>query len=227
MLEHPSDLGGRFCAFSVVGLLPAAFAGLDPQALAAAAAAPVDVPTLSDAGRLFAASIGAQPIHVVMAYADRLRPFTQWYKQLWAESLGKESRGPTPITAIGAIDQHSQLQLYLDGPRDKLFTLILPDTSHEPSVPFAASDIPELAYLNGHTMAAVMRETAEATCATLAGHQVPLRVYRGEITPESLAWMMAQQIHETLMVAAYMELDPFSQPAVESGKIRTREALAS
>jgi glucose-6-phosphate isomerase len=226
-LAHPTDLGGRFCAFSLVGLLPAAFAGLDVQALARAASAPIDMQMLSATARQFAASIPAQPIHVVMGYADRLRPFTQWYKQLWAESLGKESRGPTPLTAIGAIDQHSQLQLYLDGPPDKLFTLILPDSAFEPEVPFAPSPIAELAYLDGHHMAAVMRETAEATCATLAAHGVPMRVYRGKLTAHHVAWLMAQYIHETIMVAAYLQLDPFSQPAVETGKIRTREALAS
>lgn len=226
-LEHPATLGGRFSVFSVVGLLPAAFAGLDVQKIYSAmqhAAAHEDASEL-EAASIFAASLPTQPVHVVMGYADCLRPYTQWYKQLWAESLGKGGHGPTPMTAIGAIDQHSQLQLFLDGPRDKLFTVIVPEASGTP-LALAATSIAGMEYLSGHSMQNVMHETAEATVATLSEHGVPLRVLRGALTPESLAALMVRTMRETLFVAAFLGVDPYSQPAVESGKARTRAALA-
>ena len=226
MLEHPPQLGGRFSVFSIVGLLPASYAGLDIAAIHAAAQAHLyaDETLLAHAAWL-AANSREKPIHVIMAYADRLRATTQWYKQLWAESLGKDGAGSTLVTAIGSIDQHSQLQLYLDGPRDKLMSLWLPDVSTE-GTPLPSLPIPGLAYLADHRMGEVMQATAEATVTTLTNAGAPLRVARGVLTPASLAEWMARQMMETLAVALLLEIDPYSQPAVEEGKLLTRKALA-
>lgn len=231
MLDHPAELGGRFSVFSPVGLLPAAFAGLDVAAIAHAAQETVqqllstqDAQLLQHATWL-AANVWHKPMHLLMAYADRLRPATQWFKQLWAESLGKDRRGSTPLTAIGAIDQHSQLQLYLDGPRDKLITLWLPTTAGA-GVALPDMGLAGVAYFTGHTMGDVMQATSEATATTLAKAGVPLRVARGVLTPVSLARWFARQMLETLLVAILLEVDPYSQPAVEEGKRLTRAALA-
>lgn len=230
MLEHPATLGGRFSVFSTVGLFPAAYSGLDIAALAEEARRTrthyLQAPhaMLLSHAAWFAANLPEKPMHVLMAYADRLRPSTQWYKQLWAESLGKQGAGPTPITAIGALDQHSQLQLYLDGPRDKLMTLWLPEVST------LGAELPKLAiagldYLAGSRMGQVMQATAEATVTTLTKARVPLRVARGDLTPQSLAAWMMRSMLETLAVAALLEVDPYSQPAVEEGKHLARAAL--
>lgn len=228
-MDHPSELGGRFSVFSAVGLLPAAFAGFDVHAITNAAQSlwegwrkreNIHLETAA----IYAASLPDMPIHVTMAYADALRPTTQWYKQLWAESLGKNGRGPTAVTAIGAIDQHSQLQLYLDGPRDKIFTLILPHMQGR-GTPLAAVPVLGMEYLGTHRMGDVMHATAEATVTTLRQHGVPIRVLRGELTAASLAELMAQWMIETILVAAMTEIDPFNQPAVEEGKRITRKAL--
>ena len=226
VLAHPAALGGRFSVFSVVGLLPAAYAGLDIAAIHAAAAQALraDDALLAHAAWL-AATMREKPVHVLMAYADRLRPATQWYKQLWAESLGKDGQGSTLVTAIGSIDQHSQLQLYLDGPRDKLVTLWLPDVSDH-GAPLPSLGIKGLEYLSGHRMGEVMQATAEATATTLANAGVPLRVARGRLDVTSLAAWMARQMMETLAVALLIGVDPYSQPAVEAGKKLTRAALA-
>lgn len=226
VLEHPPELGGRFSVFSVVGLFPAAYAGLDIHAIhdAAQQALQVDAHLLEHAAWL-AACAHEKPIHVIMAYADRLRATTQWYKQLWAESLGKDARGSTLVTAIGAIDQHSQLQLYLDGPRDKLMTLWLPDMAGQ-GKPLPDLAIAGLTYLAGHRLGEVMQATAEATVTTLSKAGAPLRVARGALTPASLAAWMARQMMETLAVALLLDVDPYSQPAVEEGKKLTRAALA-
>ena len=231
IIAHPTDLGGRFSVFSVVGLLPAAFAGLDVNAIAATAHTTMqhyltaaDETLLRHAAWL-AANAQEKPMHLLMAYADRLRPATQWFKQLWAESLGKDGKGSTPVTAIGAIDQHSQLQLYLDGPRDKLVTLWLPQVAGTgitlPNLP-----IEGLAYFAGHSMGDVMQATSEATATTLAQSGVPLRVARGVLTPETLASWLVRQMLEVLLVSIMLGVDPYSQPAVEEGKILTRAALA-
>jgi glucose-6-phosphate isomerase len=232
VLDHPPALGGRFSVFSVVGLLPAAFAGLDVRAMLQQASACMQhylhapQPEFWAQAAWLAANAAEKPMHVLMAYADRLRPSTQWFKQLLAESLGKAQRGLTPVTAIGAIDQHSQLQLYLDGPRDKLMTLWLPDMA-ELGTPLPSCDVPGMAYLAGHRMGAVMHATAEATVQTLTKAGVPLRVLRGTLSPASLSAWMVQQMLEILAVSVLLGVDPYSQPAVEEGKHLTRQALRS
>ena len=230
LMDHPAQLGGRFSVFSCVGLLPAAFAGFDCNRLATAAREAwhdgLDQrdALLFSAANWFASSLGHKPLHVVMGYGDRLRPYTQWYKQLWAESLGKGGQGPTPITAVGAVDQHSQLQLYLDGARDKLFTLILPQGPGA-QVPLASTDIAEIAYLSGHTMQDIMHASAEATCTTMRTNGLPIRVLKAGLGAEALCQLMARTMLETLLVAAMLGVDPYSQPAVEEGKQRTRRSL--
>ncbi len=230
VLEHPPQLGGRFSVFSVVGLFPAAFAGLDSAELMDTAhrtwddaLAKQDASLLAAASWFFC-SLKQQPLHVVMGYGDRLRPYTQWYKQLWAESLGKAGGGPTPITSVGSIDQHSQLQLYLGGARDKLFTLILPE-GEGVHVPLANAGIPEIDYLSGHSLQDIMHASAEATCATMRSKNLPLRVLTATLSAQSLVELMARTMLETLLVAVLLEVDPYSQPAVEEGKQRARKNL--
>src|SRR5690606_37704472 len=84
--------------------------------------------------------------NVIMPYIDTLKDFTDWYRQLWAESLGKNSFGSTPITSMGTVDQHSQLQLYLDGPKDKFFTFLI---DKNPNNNFAVIDVPNVTTLFG------------------------------------------------------------------------------
>ena len=230
IMDHPPELGGRFSVFSCVGFLPAAFAGVDIGAIGALVYERWNTlltsrdALLFDAACWFAASLDQHPMHVVMAYCDRMRPYTQWYKQLWAESLGKNGRGPTPVTATGSIDQHSQLQLYLDGAKDKLFTLILPSepTTHLPLAQIAISGI---SYLGAHGMEQVMQASAEATFETIRANDLPVRVLRGPFSITSLCELMVRTMLETLLVAAMLEVDPYLQPAVEEGKHRARKRL--
>ena len=134
LLEHDPGVGGRYSALTNVGLLPAAALGLDIAAIrhgAAAALAPVlaekppaEVPAALGAALAIAlAESKGKTISVLMAYADRLERLTRWYVQLWAESLGKDGKGTTPLAALGPVDQHSQVQLFIAGPRDKLFNV--------------------------------------------------------------------------------------------------------
>src|SRR5690606_33899034 len=128
---HDPGVGGRYSVLTNVGLLPADIMGLDIEAVRAGAAevlAPVlarrpaaeVAPAIGAALSLALAREKGAAISVFMAYADRLERFLAWHCQLWAESLGKEGKGTTPVKALGPVDQHSQLQLYLAGPRDKM-----------------------------------------------------------------------------------------------------------
>jgi len=240
MLDHDPDVGGRFSVLTNVGLLPAAVAGLDVAALrrgAAVALAPVlagsapgEVPAAVGAALNVAlAATKAKPIAVLMAYADRLERFTRWYVQLWAESLGKAGRGTTPIAALGPVDQHSQLQLFIAGPRDKLFTVItvaaagrgprldagLAAEAGEPG--FGAKSI-------GDLVAAQGRATAE----TLAKNGCPVRTIRlDRLDESSLGELLMHFMLETIIAAHLLGIDPFDQPAVEEGKVLAKRYLTA
>jgi glucose-6-phosphate isomerase len=157
LIDHDPLIGGRYSVLSSVGLLPTMVAGLDAAAVRRGAdqvlapilagAAPKDVPAACGAALAIAGAEAGLGITVLMPYADRLEEFGMWYRQLWAESLGKQGKGTTPIRAMGTVDQHSQLQLYLDGPRDKLFTVLSAPTAGI-GVPVSAgfADDPRLDY---------------------------------------------------------------------------------
>jgi glucose-6-phosphate isomerase len=235
MLDHDPGVGGRYSVLTNVGLLPAAAVGLDIDAVRAGAAealapvlakaAPGDVPAA--VGAALSVALG-KPIAVLMAYADRLERFTRWYVQLWAESLGKDGKGSTPVAALGPVDQHSQLQLFIGGPRDKLFTVVtvgaagrgprieadLAKRSGEPD--FAGKSI-------GDLVAAQGRATAE----TLAGNGRPVRTIHIErLDEESLGELLMHFMLETIIAAHLLSVDPFDQPAVEEGKLLAKRYLA-
>jgi glucose-6-phosphate isomerase len=242
-LDHPTDIGGRFAAFTVVGMLPALIAGMDAQALrvgarkclsAALAAKETDVcqPLQGALAHLALAQSGITQT-VLMPYADRLGPFTLWFRQLWAESLGKKNHNQhhqaiTPLQALGTVDQHSQLQLYLDGPRNKFFTVVTLDHEKDafkiirPPVGHPAVDL-----FQGKTMGDLMQAEQKATINTLRRHQCPTRVIHLKVLDEeTLGGLMMHYILETLAMAHLMGINPFDQPAVEEGKILTQQYLA-
>lgn len=232
---HP-DIGGRYSVFTIVGLLPALLAGVDIPALkqgatqwivslkAAMEHAPYEHTVLRSACWL-AHSRKAHPIHVIMPYADSLRAYTRWFQQLWAESLGKNQDGSTPFAAIGALDQHSQLQLFLDGPKDKNFTFVLPKRG-QCGTKLSTYGIKALDFIHGATMGDVMDASAEATIATLRTHGTTLRVLRTDtLDMFALGELLMMHMVETIFVAALMGVDPFDQPAVEEGKTLTRHYL--
>jgi glucose-6-phosphate isomerase len=233
-LDHPNDIGGRFSAFTVVGMLPALIAGIDVKSLRLGAyevlsnlrhATIHDCPPLI--GALTQLSLYKQGVNqsVLITYCDRLQLLVSWYCQLWAESLGKknkagQSQGTTPIKAVGATDQHSQLQLYLDGPRDKFFTVLTLAKQHPlPPVQTNHFHHAALTSLHGKTMGELMIAEQRATIDTLRLNNCPVRELKMEsLTPKNLGALMIQFILETLAAAHLLEIDPFDQPAVEAGK---------
>jgi glucose-6-phosphate isomerase len=239
LLDHDPHIAGRFSVLSLVGVLPALIAGLEVRALRAGASAVLEAalaaPTAADCAPAAggAVSVGLLREHgatttVLMPYAEALEPFARWFRQLWAESLGKGGCGTTPAAAMGVTDQHSQLQLYLDGPRDKMFTLIT--TARDgagPVMPEGLSNDPELAYLEGRSLGDLMAAEQRATADTLARGGHPLRrIELDGLQERSLGGLLMHFMLETIIAAGLMGVDPFGQPAVEQGKQRARDYLA-
>lgn len=239
VIDHPEDIGGRYSALSAVGLLPAALAGLDIDAIRAGATEALEINMAGDNIDDVPAALGAAVslallqsqgarMSVLMPYADALAPFARWYRQLWAESVGKNGLGTTPVDALGAVDQHSQLQLYLDGPKDKMFTIVTQQLAGRGDrVPPELADHAGAAYLAGQTTGDLLAAEQEATIESLCAHGRPVR--RIEVARVDEAAVGALMVHfmlETVTAAFMMGVDPFDQPAVDDGKERARQRLA-
>jgi glucose-6-phosphate isomerase len=238
-LEHDTGVGGRFSALTNVGLLPAVLLGLDPVALrdgAAAALAPLlsnkparEVPAALGAALSIALSESkGKSIAVLMAYADRLEKFSKWYVQLWAESLGKDGKGTTPIGALGPVDQHSQLQLFIAGPRDKIFTVITTGVAGKgPKIDPALAKRAGEPDFGGKTIGDLVAVQGRATAETLARNGCPVRSFHLETIDErSLGELLMHFMLETIIAAHLIGVDAFDQPAVEEGKILAKKYLA-
>jgi glucose-6-phosphate isomerase len=238
-LEHDPKVGGRFSVLSLVGLIPAAIAGVDVARIRKGAAAVLDATLNASNPADSAPCVGAAlsialqqeqglNISVLMPYVDRLAYFGMWYRQLWAESLGKNGKGTTPIRAMGTVDQHSQVQLYLDGPNDKMFSVMIADTAGSGGrvLPDKIAQEKELAYLASRTMGDLLDAEARATAATFAKNGKPVRIFRiPELDEESMGALLMHFMLETIVAADLLGVDAFDQPAVEQGKILTREYL--
>lgn len=239
-LSHPDQIGGRYSVFSIVGAFPALIKGIDLKLFHKGARDCLDDfleirennllnhPIITGA---FLSSYFYQtkklPISVIIPYSDYLEPFSRWYCQLWAESIGKEEMGSTPVRALGTIDQHSQLQLYLDGPRDKFFTLIL-RKCHDQGMKLSSDDFFDegLGYLSKKTMGDLMEAEQTATYHTLVHNGCPTRLfYLNDIDETALGSLMMHFIIETILTAKLWNINPFDQPAVEQGKKLTKDYL--
>ena len=238
LLDHDTQVGGRYSALTNVGLLPAAVLGLDIAAIrqgAALALAPVlakkppaEVPAALGAALAVAlAERKGKSISVLMAYTDRLERLTRWYVQLWAESLGKAGRGTTPVAALGPVDQHSQVQLFIAGPRDKLFNVVLVNGAG-----LGSRMDGELARLAGEpgfagkTIGDLVWAEGRATAETLAKNGCPVRTFTLDRLDETaLGELMMHFMLETIIAAHLMGIDAFDQPAVEEGKVLAKKYL--
>ena len=238
VLDHDREIGGRYSVLSMVGMLPAAIVGLKPAATRNGAVSVLDRafesndadPSPSAMGA--AVSIGLMQhrgvnMSVLMPYGDVLEPFAAWYRQLWAESLGKDGIGSTPVSALGPVDQHSQLQLYLDGPRDKMFTIIQsPVEGTGPAIPLPLVEDTELGYLSGLTVGDIVAAQQRATTEVLMRRRCPTRIIRlDRLDEEVLGALFMHFMLETIIAARMLGVDPFGQPAVDEGKALTRELL--
>ena len=238
-LEHDPRVGGRYAVLTNVGLLPAQLFGLDMEAFRLGAA-DVMAPLIGGGSAAdVAPAVGAAVsialqrerganLSVFMAYADRLDRFIAWHSQLWAESLGKQGHGTTPVRALGPVDQHSQLQLYLDGPRDKMFTVFRTDTAGEgPRAMSAFTKGTGFESLGERSIGDLADAEARATIDTLARNGRPVRTFMvPQLNERALGALFMHFMLETIIAGKVLGVDPFDQPAVEEGKILARQYLA-
>ncbi|MDX2191979.1 MAG: glucose-6-phosphate isomerase [Gemmatimonadales bacterium] len=246
LFDVPPPVGGRFSVLTAVGLVPAALVGLDIDALVRGAATALrrgeEPDLLRNPAALYAAlhheadhAHGA-PIHVLMPYCDRLRDLAEWLRQLWAESLGKRvdragrvvHTGPTPVGALGATDQHSQVQLFMEGPFDKVITLVgVEHPGVDVRIPGDPAALPpDLAYLPGHTLGALLTAERDATSAALARMGRMHGLLRlPQVDAETVGELLMFFQLATGFAGVFYGIDPFDQPGVELGKRLTFAAM--
>ncbi len=233
--EHHPDIGGRFSIFSNTALLPAAVAGVDVQAVLKGARSVVSALTTTNYPPATGAAIAktlaeaGYNIFVLMPYYDRLKSLVKWYRQLWAESIGKEGHGTTPVESSGTVDQHSQLQLYLHGPDDKYYTVIIPTLSKDGDLILNAECSEysrDTSFLAGKSMSEVLVAEARATVQCLIDDKRPTRtlILSGK-DEEAVGALLAHFMLETVITAELYNINAFDQPAVESGKLIARRLL--
>ncbi len=235
----PDGVGGRFSVLCPVGLVPAALVGIDIDALCAGAAAMdarcKEPELLQNPAQVYAAlqwlfqQRRGMPMAVTFAYSDRLKNLADWYAQLLAESIGKRRgrdgadvfTGPTPVRAVGVTDQHSQVQLYVEGPFDKWFTLLSVEApEHDVTIPPAYADLDAVAYLGGRTLKELFQAERDGTRIALT------EAGRPNVTvsfPAVNAHTVGQYLYLMELAVALMGehygIDAFDQPGVEAGKV--------
>ncbi|WP_232702929.1 glucose-6-phosphate isomerase [Halobacterium wangiae] len=231
-LDVPDGVPGRFSALSTVGLPAAALAGHDVDAIlaggrdgmAALGDSLFDCPAYAYGALAYALDERGAGTNVMMPYAEGLETFAEWFAQLWAESLGKDGLGQTPARALGATDQHSQLQLYRAGPRDKLVTLLRPTERTDRDIP--DTELEDLDYLAGGSLGTLLDAEFEATEASLAESGVPnVRVEIDGVDERSLGRLLYDFEAACVLAGELYGVETFTQPAVEWGKEAARGLL--
>lgn len=236
----PDGVGGRFSQLSPVGLLPAAVLGIDIVGLLAGAAYMDSVcnkpamrhnPALMSAVLQIAAMEDGKNVGVMMPYSDNLKYLADWYCQLWAESLGKNETldgtpcnvGQTPVKSLGVTDQHSQVQLYTEGPYDKVVTLLsLKKYACEMPIPHGCENIPDVAFLGGHTMEELIQaENAATAYALTKAGRMNYTLWIPELNAFTLGQLLFLFELQTAYAGAMLNINTFNQPGVEEGKKAT------
>ena len=238
MLEHHTGVGGRYSGLTNVGLVAAIAMGLDARKVRAGAAAVLEEALAAKSAADCPAAVGAAVatalaarkgtrVLVMLPYADRLERVAHWYVQLWAESLGKQGKGTTPLAALGPVDQHSQLQLFMEGPHEHMITVLRRST-----YPRGPIIDPEMANLAGVPMMAgkgpgdLVAAQTHAVPEALIKAGRPVRLFDLADVDERVAGaLMMHFVLETILAARIMGVDPFDQPGVELGKVLTKKRL--
>ncbi len=236
----PAGVGGRFSELSPVGLLPAAFCGVDIKEMLKGAAimdeASNNEDFLQNPAYMFAilsflAMKNGKNISVVMPYADSLKFISDWFAQLWAESLGKKFDnegnevfvGQTPVKALGATDQHSQVQLYAEGPFDKMIVLLgVDEYKEELAIPKTYQDIPSLGFLGGTTQNKLIKVEQDATeYALMKAGKMNMTITLPKVNENTLGQLLYMFEVSTGFCGELLNINAFDQPGVEEGKNAT------
>ena len=230
----PDGVPGRFSALSAVGLVPAAALGCDIEAVleggtvgrSSLAPSLFECPAYAYGAVAYAVENRGATTNAFVPYAERLESLAEWFAQLWAESLGKDGVGQTPVRALGATDQHSQLQLYRGGRKDKLVTLLRPRERDD--VPIPETDVEALSYLGGETLGELLDAEFEATEASLAAAgQANVRLEIERLDAEGIGQLLYELEAACILVGELSGVKVFNQPAVEWGKRAARGLLGA
>lgn len=231
VLDHHSDIGGRYSVFSNVGLLPAILNDVDIESFLRGARNVIDevkstnevddCPIIRDIC-MMSKVYDTKYEHVVMVYSDAFHEYGKWYSQLLSESIGKDNFGITPIASCGTIDQHSMLQLFLGGVKNKVFTIVTQNI-HKKTVKISSDyDI-----INNKTIADLMIAHQNATIESIKS-VASVRVLNFEqFTIETLGFMMMLAFMEIIIIGKMYNINPFDQPSVEMQKNLVKEYLLS
>ncbi len=233
-------VGGRFSVLSPVGLLPAAVIGIDIAKLLEGAremdekcknAEVMQNPALVSAGLQYIAMKQGKNISVMMPYADSLKYFADWYAQLWAESLGKEvdkngklvNAGQTPVKALGVTDQHSQVQLYNEGPFDKVITFIeVKNFRSDVTIPNGCKEYPNVNFLCGHSLSELINNELFATRYNLTRRgRMNYTIEMDEVNECNIGALIELLQLQTAYAGELLNIDAYNQPGVEGGKDAT------
>ena len=239
ILDHHPGIGGRYSVLTNVGLLPAMARGLDARAVRAGAREVVEALMAAKSPRDFPPAEGAAiavglarergiRAQAMMPYSDRLGRFGAWFAQLWAESLGKDGQGTAPIACLGPVDQHSQLQLFMDGPHEHLISIVrAPSAGLGPHLSAELAEAAGLDYLAGRTAGDLVAAQGMAVPEALRQAGRPVRTFDlARLDERAVGALMMHCMLETILAARLMGVDPFDQPAVELAKVITRERVA-
>lgn len=240
----PDGVGGRFSELCPVGLLPAAVLGIDIKAMLEGAKYMDKLcmrkdfksnPAMTSALLSYLSMRRGKNVSVMMPYADSLKYMADWYCQLWGESLGKEvnlqgetvNAGQTPVKSLGVTDQHSQVQLYTEGPFDKVVTFLAVDAYRgEQVISDGCENIPDVNFLCGHTMNELITAERKATEYALTSKG---RLNRTIVLPEVNAFTIGELMYffqmETAFTGEMLGIDTYNQPGVENGKNATYALL--
>lgn len=234
-LDIPPGVGGRYSVLTPVGTLPAALVGIDVPALITGAGDIRDWCDSTDlegnpagtfAALLFLSDIlHGRTIDVLMPYSDPLRDLADWFVQLWAESLGKQRPdgrhvGSTPLPAVGATDQHSQVQLFMEGPANKVVAFIaVADHGADVTIPRAFGNVTELGYLGGHSLSELIDIEQRATAGALAVRgRSNLTIHADRVDAWHVGALMMLLEIATAYAGQMYSVNAFNQPGVELGK---------
>lgn len=232
LLEHSKNIGGRFSVLSNVGMVPAKIFGLDPFEIRKGAQQIFKLQdvlkedkTLALSEKKLISSFSDSVDFVIenleknitnqvfFVYSSRMEKFAKWLSQLYAESTGKDQKGITPIISLGSIDQHSQLQLYLDGNKDKFFTFLTHDYDHD----YLVKDKP---------LSQIFRAQYKATIMSLKEKKIKVReIVLNDFSPYNIGMLFSYFMLEVITVCKWLNINAFNQPAVERGKLITMDLL--
>jgi glucose-6-phosphate isomerase len=243
-LPVPGDVGGRFSVFTEVGAFPLLAASIDVESLWRGAAAedrefwkksPLQNLPMLYAGLQYLLLRKGKHVSVLMPYAERLSLVGTWYRQLWAESLGKKNDrhrnrvhvGPTPVAALGPSDQHSQIQLYNEGPFDKIVTLVeVEEFASDFRLPDPFPDIEGVSYFAGFKLSEIVHAERQGTSEALTANRRPNgTIVLPDLSGESLGRLLQMLMTATAVMGELMDVNAFDQPGVEAGKQAMYEIL--